>query len=83
MVVHLAFATLLAQAERYEGTFGKMRLSPIAEALRVLIRGPERRPKNLTPSEARASNALRARRRSRRAGHLAGHRVRGPALVQA
>lgn len=34
MVVHLAFATLLAQAERYEGTYGKMKLSPLAKALR-------------------------------------------------
>lgn len=33
MVVHLAFATLLASAPRYEGTLGKMRLSPIAKAL--------------------------------------------------
>lgn len=37
MVVHLAFATLLAQAERYEGTYGKMKLSPIAKALRELL----------------------------------------------
>ena len=37
MVVHLAFATLLAQAARYEGTFGKMSLSPIATALQELI----------------------------------------------
>lgn len=36
MVVHLAFATLLAQAARYEGTYGKMKLSPIAKALREL-----------------------------------------------
>jgi Transposase DDE domain/Transposase domain (DUF772) len=34
MVVHAAFATLLASAPRYEGTLGKMRLSPIAQALR-------------------------------------------------
>ncbi len=34
MVVHAAFATLLAAAPRREGTLGKMRLSPIAEALR-------------------------------------------------
>jgi len=40
MVVHLAFATLLAQAARYEGTFGKMTLSPIARALRELIEAP-------------------------------------------
>jgi hypothetical protein len=37
MVVHLAFATLLARAGRYEGTYGKMSVSPIAEALRELI----------------------------------------------
>jgi hypothetical protein len=38
MVVHLAFATLLARAGRYEGTYGKMSLSPIAKALGDLIR---------------------------------------------
>jgi hypothetical protein len=35
MVVHAAFATLLAAAPRYEGTLGKMSLSPIAKALRA------------------------------------------------
>jgi hypothetical protein len=40
MVVHLAFATLLAQTERREGTYGKMKLSPIAKALRELIQTP-------------------------------------------
>ena len=34
MLVHAAFATLLASAPRWEGTLGKMRLSPIAQALR-------------------------------------------------
>lgn len=34
MVVHAAFATLLASAPRREGTLGKMNLSPIARALR-------------------------------------------------
>jgi len=38
MVVHRAFATVLAQAARYEGTFGTMRLSPLATALRELLR---------------------------------------------
>jgi hypothetical protein len=33
MVVHLAFATLLAAAPRREGTLGKLRLGPIQEAL--------------------------------------------------
>jgi hypothetical protein len=35
MVVHAAFATLLASAPRREGTLGKVRLSPIADALRA------------------------------------------------
>jgi hypothetical protein len=35
MLVHAAFATLLASAPRYEGTLGKMSLSPIAKALRA------------------------------------------------
>lgn len=35
MVVHAAFATLLATAPRYEGTLGKISLSPIAKALRA------------------------------------------------
>ena len=33
MVVHAALATLLAASPRREGTLGKMRLSPIAQAL--------------------------------------------------
>jgi hypothetical protein len=36
MVVHLAFATLLAAAPRREGTLGKLRLGPIQEALQPL-----------------------------------------------
>jgi hypothetical protein len=34
LVVHLAFATLLARAPRWEGTLGQTRLGPVAEALR-------------------------------------------------
>jgi hypothetical protein len=49
MVVHLAFATLLAQTERREGSYGKMKLSPIAAALRELIQAPP------TPAEEAAS----------------------------
>jgi hypothetical protein len=41
MIVHLAFATLLAQTERREGTYGKMKLSPIAKALRELMQASE------------------------------------------
>lgn len=40
LVVHLAFATLLAQTARREGTYGTMKLSPIAKALRELIQPP-------------------------------------------
>jgi hypothetical protein len=36
MVVHLVFATLLARAPRWEGTYGQTRLGPVAEALRDL-----------------------------------------------
>lgn len=35
LAVHAAFATLLASSPRREGTLGKLRLSPIAEALRA------------------------------------------------
>jgi hypothetical protein len=35
MAVHAAFATLLASAPRWEGTLGKVRLSPVAAALRA------------------------------------------------
>jgi hypothetical protein len=35
LAVHALFATLLASAPRREGTLGKIRLSPIAEALRA------------------------------------------------
>jgi hypothetical protein len=38
MVVHLAFATLLARTGRYEGSYGKITLSPIAQALHELTR---------------------------------------------
>jgi hypothetical protein len=37
LIVHLAFATLLAKAQRQEGSFGTMKLSPIAKKLRELI----------------------------------------------
>lgn len=45
LIVHLALATVLAQTERYEGTYGTMRLSPIAAALRELLKpAAEERP---------------------------------------
>lgn len=37
MAVHAGFATLLASAPRYEGTLGKVRLSPIAKALQPVM----------------------------------------------
>jgi hypothetical protein len=40
LIVHLGLATVLAQAERYEGTYGTMRLSPIARKLRDLMKEP-------------------------------------------
>jgi hypothetical protein len=39
MIVHEAFATVLASLPRREGTLGKMRLSPIAKALDEQVRG--------------------------------------------
>ena len=43
LAVHAVFATLLAQAPRREGTLGKVRLGPIAEALRAGEPEPRRR----------------------------------------
>jgi Transposase DDE domain/Transposase domain (DUF772) len=40
LIVHLGLASVLAQAERYEGTYGTMRLSPIAQKLRDLMKEP-------------------------------------------
>lgn len=44
LIVHAAFATLLASAPRREGTLGKQRLSPIAEALRAAAKAKEPEP---------------------------------------
>jgi hypothetical protein len=54
LVVHLALATVLAQAERYEGTYGTMRLSPIAQALRELLKTPT--PETSAPVEEETAN---------------------------
>ena len=40
LVVHAAFATLLAMAPRWEGTLGQTKLSPIAKALYGKVRPP-------------------------------------------
>jgi hypothetical protein len=39
LIVHAAFATLLAAAPRHEGTLGKLNLSPIAKALTAKLAG--------------------------------------------
>lgn len=44
LAVHAAFATLLAAAPRREGTLGKQRLGPIAEALRAAAKAKESEP---------------------------------------
>jgi Transposase DDE domain/Transposase domain (DUF772) len=44
LVVHAAFATVLASAPRREGTLGKQRLSPIAQALRAAAEAKEPEP---------------------------------------
>ena len=44
MAVHAVFATLLASAPRREGTLGKVRLSPIAEALRAKAKADQPEP---------------------------------------
>ncbi|MCL6547082.1 MAG: hypothetical protein K6T61_17855 [Bryobacteraceae bacterium] len=40
LVVHAAFATLLAMAPRWEGTPGQTKLGPIAEALHGKVKQP-------------------------------------------
>jgi hypothetical protein len=42
MAVHLALAAVLAQAERYDGPYGKTKLSQIAKTLRKLMKLPEK-----------------------------------------
>ena len=45
MVVHAAFATLLASAPRRTGTLSKLNLSPIGKALQANSTQPDGRPK--------------------------------------
>lgn len=52
MVVHLAFATLLARTERSDTTWGKMGLSPIAKALNQLIERDALEPSAKQEAEA-------------------------------
>lgn len=44
LIVHLACATLLAKAQRKEGTFGTLRLSPIAQKLEELTAAERNAP---------------------------------------
>lgn len=55
LVVHAAFATLLAMAPRREGTLGQTKLSPIAQALhgRVREKAPPRRKRKSRERQAR------------------------------
>jgi hypothetical protein len=56
LAVHAAFATLLAMAPRWEGTFGQTRLSPIAQALHGKVRPkipPRKRPRRSNTRQLR------------------------------
>ena len=57
LIVHAAFATVLASLPRREGTLGKMRLSPIAKALDEQMRGITPTPRTTRPSEATCDEA--------------------------
>ena len=58
LAVHAAFATLLASAPRREGTLGKVRLSPIAEALRAKAKADQ--PSRQSPANAISPHNLTA-----------------------
>ena len=64
LAVHAAFATLLASAPRREGTLGKLRLGPIAAALRAQAQAASPAPE-LAVSEGSISAAKAAGPRSR------------------
>jgi hypothetical protein len=53
LVVHAAFATLLAMAPRREGTLGQTKLSPIAKALHGKVKPPVPRPRKRPASKQR------------------------------
>ena len=57
LLVHAAFATLLAMAPRWEGTLGQTKLSPIAQALHGKVRPP------VPPRRRRASRDRQIRLR--------------------
>jgi hypothetical protein len=53
LVVHSAFATLLAMAPRRNGTLGQTKLSPIAQALHGKVKPPSPTRKKNTPDTAK------------------------------
>src|SRR4051795_6853226 len=57
MAVHAAFATLLASAPRREGTLGKVRLSPVAAAVRAAA-APRAAPESPPEAAGQAEPAL-------------------------
>lgn len=59
LVVHAAFATLLAKAPRWEGTLGQTKLGPIAQALH----GPPREPRALPRPRRRSGTPQQLRLR--------------------
>jgi hypothetical protein len=61
MIVHEAFATVLASLPRREGTLGKMQLSPIAKAITAQIRGVEPAAKPLPRKKRRRSSEKQSR----------------------
>jgi hypothetical protein len=63
MIVHEAFAALLASLPRREGTLGKMKLSPIAKAIQEELRGGGRRT---APSLRRKTKRRKPTHRQRR-----------------
>ena len=63
MIVHKAFATLLASLPRREGTLGRMRLNPIAKAMRDKIHGTRR---NAGPTRCRKTKRRRPTHRQLR-----------------
>lgn len=64
MVVHAAFATLLATAPRREGTLGKMKLSGVAKALQEELGGNSRRKSS--PSRCRKTSRGKTKQRQQR-----------------
>ena len=60
LVVHAAFATLLAMAPRWEGTLGQTKLSPIAKALYGKVQSPAPR-RRLTGASRSREEQIRLR----------------------